>query len=131
MATTYTGATMERDETKYRAELERRFLEETQRHRGRGLALLWVAGLLWAYVALRLLLPWKILGNDPDCDAPLFEEIYVDGAGEFRNPCAVDPWPTLLGVLALSLPLSVVGAALYVRGLVTANLTHYVRSMTR
>ncbi|MEU6847087.1 hypothetical protein ABZ930_34985 [Streptomyces sp. NPDC046716] len=131
MITTRTGVGMERDETKYRDELERRFLAETQHHRSRGLALLGVAGLLWAYVALRLLLPWAVLGNDPDCDAPLFEDVFIDGDGRFRNPCAVEAWPTLLGVSALSLPFAVAGAAFYVRGLVTANLAHYVRSMTR
>ncbi|MBO1336002.1 hypothetical protein [Streptomyces sp. VRA16 Mangrove soil] len=120
-----------RDETQYRDDLERRFLDETARQRGRGLVCLWIAGLLWAYVALRLVVSWKILGADPDCDAPLFSQVDPDYAYESATACAVNPWPTLLGVLALSVPFSAVGAALYVRGMVGANLIHYVRSMTR
>ncbi|MGY0019065.1 hypothetical protein ACVHNB_08780 [Streptomyces sp. YJ-C3] len=120
-----------RDETKYRNDLERHFLAETQRMRGRGLALLWTGGLLWLYVALRLVLPWSVLGADPDCGAPLFERLDFDYEGAVVNACSVSPWPTLLAVLAVSVPVLVTGAALYVRGVVSANLSHYVRSMTR
>ncbi|MFJ8824395.1 hypothetical protein ACIREE_21730 [Streptomyces sp. NPDC102467] len=120
-----------RDEKKYRDDLERRFLTETQRMRGRGLLLLWIGGLLWLYVALRLVLPWPVLGADPDCGAPLFERIELGYEDHIRNPCSVSPWPTLLAVLAVSVPVLVTGTALYVRGVVSANLSHYVRSMTR
>ncbi|MET9497768.1 hypothetical protein [Streptomyces sp. NPDC006552] len=118
-----------RDETKYRDDLERRFLAETRRMRGRGLFLLSAGGLLWLYVVLRLVLPWSVLGADPDCGAPLFERLELGYEDSVRNPCAVIPWPTLLAVLAASVPLLVTGAALYVRGLVSANLSHYVRTM--
>ncbi|GAA2322359.1 hypothetical protein OKJ48_42815 [Streptomyces kunmingensis] len=119
-----------RDEAKYRDDLERRFLAESQRLRGRGLLLLWIGGLLWLYVALRLLLPWSVLGADPDCGAPLFERIELGYEDGVSNPCSVVPWPTLLAVLAVSVPVLVTGAALYVRGMVSANLSHYVRTMT-
>jgi hypothetical protein len=36
----------------------------------------------------------------------------------------------IFAVLALSLPIGLAGAILYVRGVLSANLSHYVRSMT-
>ncbi|NEB80723.1 hypothetical protein G3I40_36765 [Streptomyces sp. SID14478] len=121
-----------RDEAKYREDLERHFLAETYRYRKRGLGLLGAGGLLWLYVALRLVLPWSVLGADPDCGAPLFERLEDGGFDSgVRHACAASPWPTLLAVLLVSVPLLVTGAALYVRGVVSANLSHYVRSMTR
>ncbi|MEV3858345.1 hypothetical protein AB0J38_29020 [Streptomyces sp. NPDC050095] len=119
------------DDAKYRNDLERRMLAEAQRHRARGLGLLWAGGLLWLYVALRMVLPWSVLGADPDCGAPLFERFHVYSDGSASDACTVSPWPTLLTVLLVSVPFLVTGAALYVRGIVTANLSHYARSMAR
>ncbi|MFC9461031.1 hypothetical protein [Streptomyces sp. NPDC056983] len=125
-----------RDERKYRDDLERRFLDDALRTRTRGFRLLVVAALMWLYLLARLLLPpGVLLGSGGEhgagCDGPLlFEEIrsgYDDG---IANVCVLEPWPMIFAVLALSLPVGLAGAILYVRGVLSANLGHYIRTMT-
>ncbi|MFD3478084.1 hypothetical protein [Streptomyces sp. NPDC058695] len=125
-----------RDERTYRNDLERRFRDNALKMRTRGFWLLVLAALPGLYVLARLLLPPGFLLASGDehgagCDdGLLFEEIrrsYEDG---ISNTCVLEPWPMIFAVLALSFPIGMAGAILCVHGVLGANLSHYVRSMT-
>lgn len=125
-----------RDERTYRNDLERRFLDQALKTRTRGFWLLVVAALLWLYVLARLLLPPGVLlasggEHGAGCDDPLlFEEIRSGYDDSIADVCVLEPWPMIFAVLALSLPIGMADMILYVRGVLSANLSHYVRSMT-
>ncbi|RVU22529.1 hypothetical protein EOT10_21435 [Streptomyces antnestii] len=125
-----------RDDRTYRNDLERRFLAGALKTRTRGFWLLVAAALMWLFLLARLLLPPGIFlasggHGGSGCDGPLlFETVRGSYDGRVYDSCVLDAWPPLFAVLALSVPIGLVGAVFYVRGVITANLSHYVRSMT-
>ncbi|MGX1675751.1 hypothetical protein [Streptomyces sp. NPDC055400] len=125
-----------RDERTYRNDLERRFRDHALKTRTRGFWLLVLAALPWLYVLARLLLPSGVLlasggEHGAGCDDPLlFEEIRRSYDVSISDTCVLEPWPMIFAVLALSLPIGPAGAILYVRGVLGADLSHYIRSMT-
>ncbi|MEU6659889.1 hypothetical protein [Streptomyces sp. NPDC046821] len=122
-----------RDDRTYRNDLERRFLAEALKMRTRGGWLLVAAALMWLFLLARLLLPSSVFlaAGGGSCHGPLLlETVRESYDGRVYDSCVLDAWPTLFAVLALSVPVGLAGAVLYVRGVISANLSHYIRSMT-
>ncbi|TPQ15860.1 hypothetical protein [Streptomyces sporangiiformans] len=111
------------------AELHRKLLDRAGKWKERGIGLLILAALMWGYVAWQLLMPSGAFSGGGGCYGLLFEKpAYGDGS---VARCAVErPWPRLLGVLGLSVPVSIVGAVLYTKGSVSMLLSHHAMALT-
>ncbi|MFI1398087.1 hypothetical protein [Streptomyces sp. NPDC020681] len=108
------------------------FRSRAKRAQAWGAGLLSVAALLWVWFGVLLLTPYDA-GYESACEARLFterstaDEGYSDG-----NKCTAErDWPELLGVLGLSVPVSVVGAVLFTGGGVSNRMAEHLAEVTR
>jgi hypothetical protein len=111
------------------------FRERAKRAQSWGFGLLSVAALLWVWFAVLLLMPYEIEGKygDTECEARLFTDQSTANRG-VRNgsKCTAErDWPELLGVIGLSVPVSVVGAALYTGGSVSNRMSEHAAEVAR
>ncbi|MEU7022868.1 hypothetical protein ABZ990_19720 [Streptomyces sp. NPDC046203] len=100
--------------------------DRSQSTMGAGIFLLVLAGLLWAWCALLLLVPYTGSGSKmsaPDCEALIgapYEQLHAPYG---RGACVEErDWPELLGILALSLPFATAGGMTYARGAATRRI---------
>ncbi|MGW0855286.1 hypothetical protein [Streptomyces sp. NPDC002690] len=82
-----------------------------------GMGLVAVAAVLLVWLGWLLLVPFSVTSSvgdhEIDCGAPV-SEVYSPSS---KNVCADErQWPELIGVLGLSVPFAVTGAALWVSG---------------
>ncbi|MFF5786055.1 hypothetical protein ACFY8P_13955 [Streptomyces sp. NPDC012693] len=97
-----------------------------RRTQGWGLGLLTVAALLWVWFGVLLLTPYAQEGPGSPCPALLTSEyVHHDDCVESRD------WPGLLALLGGSLPLAVVGGALYTSGAVSHRMSEHLAEITR
>ncbi|WP_149824793.1 hypothetical protein [Streptomyces tailanensis] len=108
-----------------KAELHRMVLDRAGKWKDRGTVLLILAALLWGYVAWQLLLPEESSG----CDGALFER-QKTADGNVPDCAAERPWPRLLGVLGLCVPVSIAGAVLYTKGTLGILMSHHTMALT-
>ncbi|TGB16019.1 hypothetical protein E2651_00765 [Streptomyces sp. MZ04] len=89
-----------------------------------GFLLLVAAVALWVWFAVLLLVPYDSDGYGT-CESRLFTDGPTANAqASFRNPCAAQrDWPELLGILGLSVPVSVAGAVLHTSGIASRRLS--------
>lgn len=108
-----------------KTELHRMLLDRAGTWKGRGALLLILAALMWGYVA------WQLVMPEPGgfCDGLLFDEQTSSDRAVAR--CAAErPWPRLLAVLGLSVPVSIAGAVLYTKGSVSMLMSHHAMALT-
>lgn len=91
-----------------------------QRMRSWGMGLLLLAGLSWAYLAFQMFTPYETGRYGNDCDAPAFRD------HAYENCEAERPWTTMMGLLAASVPLGMLGMGLYTSGNTTLQVREYV-----
>ncbi|MEV6399420.1 hypothetical protein AB0M39_32310 [Streptomyces sp. NPDC051907] len=102
---------------------ETRLRMRAQRSESWGFLLLGISAALWLWFAVLLLLPYD--ANGTSCEPRLFTDgPTANGRASFRNPCSAErDWPQMLGVLGLSVPLSVAGAILHTSGRIGMQLS--------
>ncbi|MER5892973.1 hypothetical protein [Streptomyces sp. NPDC001876] len=112
------------------------FRDRATRIRTWGLGLLSLAALLWAWCAVLLLTPYTV-DEEPDdqypqeCESRLFTDRGTANQGLFHGDYCADErdWPEAVALLALSLPVSVVGSALFTTGTVTRRMSAHGEAM--
>ncbi|MER7173259.1 hypothetical protein [Streptomyces mesophilus] len=100
-----------------------KFRTKAQKHRGRGLGVLLVAAALWIWAGALLVLPTD--SGYSRCDAPGFAD--RDSASELCDYGAALGLPVLL--IALALPLAVIGAALYAAATTRLDMSEHLAAM--
>ncbi|MEV8020350.1 hypothetical protein AB0O76_29220 [Streptomyces sp. NPDC086554] len=97
-----------------------------------GFVLMAVAIALWVWFAVLLLVPYDA-GGSGTCESRLFTDGPTANAqADFRNPCAAQrDWPELLGILGLSVPVSVAGAVLHTSGVASQRLNEHAAEIAR
>ncbi|MFP3992001.1 hypothetical protein U9R90_31915 [Streptomyces sp. E11-3] len=104
-----------------------RFRERAQRDRGTGLVLLLIAVGLWFVCVWQLLMPYDSTYRGK-CDGPLF----ADDARRTATVCDTGrrlAWP--LGLLALSVPVSLTGGVLYTGATTRLVMSEHAAEMER
>lgn len=101
-----------------------------------GAWLLSAAGVLWVWFGVLLLTPYEIprTYSSAKCEARLFTDGSTANEGSRYGgvTCAAErDWPELLGVLGLSVPVSLVGAVLYTSGSVSNRLSEHAAEIAR
>ncbi|WP_369236191.1 hypothetical protein AB5J56_27990 [Streptomyces sp. R21] len=112
------------------------FRDRASRIRGWGIGLLALAGLLWAWCVLLLLTPYEV-DEEPDdqyprqCESRLMTERGTANEGlQNGDWCANErDWPEALAVLGLSVPVSVVGVALFTSGSLSMRMSAHAEAM--
>ncbi|MCP3819202.1 hypothetical protein NLX86_14125 [Streptomyces sp. A3M-1-3] len=112
------------------------FRRRAKRAQAWGFGLLSAAALLWLWVGILLLTPYEVGGerySSRDCESRFFTEYGTANEGAVNGTsCAAErDWPELLGVLALSVPVSVVGAVLYTGGSVSNRMSEHAAEIER
>ncbi|MER5179815.1 hypothetical protein ABT009_15825 [Streptomyces sp. NPDC002896] len=119
-------------------EHEAAFRHRSRLLRGWGLALLSIAGILWVWSAVLLVMPYHVTmpvtGEDRTCEAPLYTS--PDDAAEkgtsLVEACAAERgWPRIVTVLGTSVPVSAVGAILFTTGAVSLRVAGHAEELTR
>ncbi|MFD9809861.1 hypothetical protein ACFWZZ_25230 [[Kitasatospora] papulosa] len=112
------------------------FRDRAGRIRTWGLVLLSLAAVLWVWVGVLLLTPYtadrKPDDKYPDeCESRLFTEWSTANEGKGHGDyCQQErDWPEVLGVLGLSLPISVAGGSLFTIGTVTRRMSAHAQAM--
>ncbi|REK89620.1 hypothetical protein DY245_14895 [Streptomyces inhibens] len=85
--------------------------------------LLLVAAALWAWLVYLLAVPYSVDGAH-ECAALLFRDMIP--SVQCLQP---RPWWEMLGLLGAALPMSVVGAGLYVAGSVSQSLWYHLQQV--
>lgn len=109
------------------------FRARAKRTRAWGFGLLSLAALLWVWFGVLLLTPYDA-GYRSNCEARLFTDRSTANEGAYagENRCTAErDWPELLGVLGLSVPVSVVGAVLFTSGSVGNRMAEHLAEVTR
>lgn len=99
-----------------------------------GFALLSAAALLWVWFGVLLLLPYTLeraYGEDRKCESRLLTDRGTADKGGDDTCESERDWPELLGVLGLSVPVAVVGTALYISGSVSHRLSEHAAEVAR
>ncbi|OLO33563.1 hypothetical protein PZ61_0225785 [Streptomyces sp. MNU77] len=110
------------------------FRERSTRIRDWGAGLLLLSALLWGWCAILLLTDYEVEkpnGNTDECAARLFTEGGTANEGLWRGDYCEDErdWPEALAVLGLSLPVSLVGTALFTTGSVSRRMSGHAQAM--
>ncbi|MFC9227413.1 hypothetical protein ACFTZI_00190 [Streptomyces decoyicus] len=105
------------------AELGSAFWQRAARRKKWGLLALVVAAGLWGWLAYLLILPYSVDGTQ-QCAALLFRD-----AVPSAQCLQTRTWWQMLGLLGAVLPLSVVGAGLYVAGSVSQSLCYHLQEV--
>lgn len=117
-------------------EYDQDFRDRATRIRSWGLGLLSLAALMWAWCAVLLLTPYTV-DEEPDddypqeCESRLFTDRGTANEGLFKGDYCADErdWPEAVALLALSLPVSVIGTALFTTGTVTRTMSAHGEAM--
>ncbi|MFF2641382.1 hypothetical protein ACFVUB_16205 [Streptomyces niveus] len=112
------------------------FRTKARRIRAWGIGLLAGAAILWTWCAVLLLAPYSV-DTEPDdrspkeCESRLLTEFGTanDGLGNGDWCQNERDWPEALAVLALSVPVSIVGVGLFTTGSVTARMSSHAEVM--
>jgi hypothetical protein len=112
------------------------FRDQSGRIRAWGIGLLTLAGLLWAWCAVLVLTPYEV-EREPDdkypreCESRLFTDRGTanDGLRQYDYCGNERDWPEALAVLGLSVPVSVVGVALFTIGTVSRRMSAHGEAM--
>ncbi|WP_431042415.1 hypothetical protein ACQUSR_11180 [Streptomyces sp. P1-3] len=105
-------------------EYDEEFRRRAERKMAWGRGLFFVTGALWVWFAYLLMMPYETDGpGSIECESVLFGDEPLDGCPEAR------PWSEMLGLLAVSLPVAIAGAGLYVTGHVTQTMSSYRRAV--
>ncbi|KOG28661.1 hypothetical protein [Streptomyces resistomycificus] len=112
------------------------FRDRAGRTRSWGIGLLAVAGLLWTWCAVLVLTPYSVDEEPGDkypaeCESRLFTERGTANEGLQRGDWCQDErdWPEALAVLGLSVPVSVVGVALFTTGTLSRRMSAHAEAM--
>ena len=105
------------------AELGSAFWQRAARRKKWGLLALVVAAGLWGWLAYLLILPYSVDGTQ-QCTALLFRDVAPSA-----QCLQTRAWWQMLGLLGAALPLSVVGAGLYVAGSVSQSLCYHLQEV--
>jgi hypothetical protein len=110
------------------------FRERSTRIRDCGTGLLLLSALLWGWCAILLLTDYEVEtrnGHTDECAARLFTEGGTANEGLWKGDYCEDErdWPEALLVLGLSLPVSLVGTALFTTGQVSRRLSGHSQAM--
>ncbi|KOU55160.1 hypothetical protein ADK57_45410 [Streptomyces sp. MMG1533] len=112
------------------------FRDRAGRTRNWGVGLLAVAGLLWTWCAVLVLTPYEV-DEEPDdqypaeCESRLFTDGGTANEGLQRGDWCQDErdWPEAIAVLGLSVPVSVVGVALFTSGSLSRRMSAHAEAM--
>ncbi|MFH9392024.1 hypothetical protein [Streptomyces sp. NPDC017556] len=110
------------------------FRQRSTRIRDCGTGLLLLSALLWGWCAILLLTDYEVEtrnGHTDECAARLFTEGGTANEGLWKGDyCEAErDWPEALLVLGLSLPLSLVGTALFTTGHVSRRMSGHSQAM--
>ncbi|MFE2939029.1 hypothetical protein ACFXKG_08210 [Streptomyces sp. NPDC059255] len=112
------------------------FRDRAWRIRAWGIGLLVVAALQWTWCALLLLTPYEVDRKPDDrypkeCESRLMTEFGTANDGLQRGDWCQNErdWPEALAVLGLSVPVSVVGVALFTSGSVSCRMSAHAEAM--
>lgn len=115
-------------------EYDLEFRERSTRIRDAGAGLLVLSALLWGWCAILLMTDYTVegwQGRTNECTARLFTEDGTANEGVWKGDYCADErdWPEALLVLGLSLPLSLVGTALFTTGHVSRRMSGHSQAM--
>ncbi|MFH8371156.1 hypothetical protein [Streptomyces sp. NPDC018031] len=108
------------------ADFDKQFREQANQQRQWGLRVLAAGAVLWGWFAYLVMFPYDIehgSGPDIECDALLFGDGPTELCAEHR------PWWEALAVLGVSIPVTILGAVLYVIAVASLNASRYRRDM--
>ncbi|MFG2882892.1 hypothetical protein ACGFYV_11415 [Streptomyces sp. NPDC048297] len=112
------------------------FRDRSSRTRTWGIALLAVAGLLWAWCAVLVLTPYDVDRHSGDhypehCESRLLTDRGTANEGVQRGDYCADErdWPEALALLGLSLPTSITGVALFTTGTLSRRMSAHAEAM--
>ena len=112
------------------------FRDRAGRIRSWGIGLLALAGLMWTWCAVLVLMPYEAdrKPDDPypeECESRLFTEWGTANEGVQRGDWCEDErdWPEAFVWLGLSVPVSVVGAALFTTGSLSRRMSAHAEAM--
>ncbi|MER7700357.1 hypothetical protein [Streptomyces sp. NPDC096095] len=110
------------------------FRERSTRIRDCGTGLLLLAAFLWGWCAILLLTSYSVEtrgGHTDECASRLFTEGGTANEGRWRGDYCADErdWPEALAILGLSLPVSLVGTALFTTGHVSRRMSGHTQAM--
>ncbi|GAB7102925.1 hypothetical protein JCM4814A_12390 [Streptomyces phaeofaciens JCM 4814] len=111
------------------------FRDRAGRTRAWGIGLLSLATLLWAWCAVLLLTPYEADRNDDaypvECESRLLTDRGTANEGVRSGDYCADErdWPEALAVLGLSVPVSVVGVALFTTGTLSRRMSAHAEAM--
>ncbi|MDT0490652.1 hypothetical protein ACPEIF_05190 [Streptomyces sp. NPDC012600] len=110
------------------------FREQSTRIRDWGAGLLLLAALLWGWCGFLLLTDYSVEtsgGRTVACSSRLFTEGSTANEGRARGDyCAAErDWPEVLAVLWFSVPVSIVGTALFTTGLVSKRMSAHAQAV--
>lgn len=99
-----------------------------------GAGLLLLSALLWGWCAILLLTDYEVETRNEradECAARLFTEAGTANEGIWRGDYCADErdWPEALAILGLSLPVSLVGTALFTTGSVSRRMSGRSQAM--
>ncbi|WP_426404477.1 hypothetical protein ACN9M0_29530 [Streptomyces sp. R-07] len=104
------------------------FRARARRTQAWGLGLLAVAGLLWVWLAVLLFTPFEAGESSRECTSRFTSENLHNSDSSCVNE---RDWPELLAVLGASVPVAVIGSALYTSGSVSHRMAEHLAEVTR
>ncbi|MFJ9110856.1 hypothetical protein [Streptomyces sp. NPDC102283] len=110
------------------------FRQQSTRIRNWGAGLLLLSALLWGWCAMLLLTEYTVetrSGHTAECEARLFTERGTASEGLWKGDYCQDErdWPEALLVLGLSVPVALVGTALFTSGQVSRRMSGHSQAM--
>lgn len=112
------------------------FRDRAGRIRSWGIGLLALAGLLWTWCAVLVLTPYEVDRKPDDqypeeCESRLFTDRGTanDGLQRYDYCQNERDWPEALAVLGLSIPVSVVGVAMFTTGTLSRRMSAHAEAM--
>jgi hypothetical protein len=112
------------------------FRDRAGRIRSWGIGLLALAGLLWTWCAVLVLTPYEVDRKPDDqypeeCESRLFTDWGTanDGLQRYDYCQNERDWPEALAVLGLSIPVSVVGVAMFTTGTLSRRMSAHAEAM--
>lgn len=117
-------------------EYDLEFRDRAGRIRSWGIGLLALAGLLWTWCAVLVLTPYEVDRKPDDqypeeCESRLFTDRGTanDGLQRYDYCQNERDWPEALAVLGLSIPVSVVGVAMFTTGTLSRRMSAHAEAM--
>ncbi|MFH8396123.1 MULTISPECIES: hypothetical protein [Streptomyces] len=115
-------------------EYDLEFRQQSTRIRNWGAGLLLLSALLWGWCAILLLTDYTVetrSGRTAECEARLLTEGGTANEGLWKGDYCQDErdWPEALLVLGLSVPVALVGTALFTTGQVSRRMSGHSQAM--